>query len=132
MTCAEFEDLILDRIDGRLSPGLAASLDSHLAACEYCQGFSAAASEMDRSITQTTQDASLPTRFASDLLRKIDRPKRRLPGFLGDLAGVGSVAAAGAFCFWHLVPNLIAGGEWLAATVIVCGGMCIAVSGTES
>jgi anti-sigma factor RsiW len=132
MSCAEFEDLILDRIDGALRPALVVHLENHLAACEHCQAFLTAVTETDQSIAQFAKHPGLAPHFTSGVLRKLDRAKPWFPGIVWDFAGVGAVAAAGAFCAWHLVPNVMLGAGWLAATVIACGGMCIAVADSES
>ena len=136
MTCADFEDLILDRIDGCLSPAKTHLVETHLSACEACRSFLSAAVEMDRSIAHFAGRRELPVQFTSDILRRIDYskspPVRFLhPGVVWDLVGLAALAASGAFCVWHLVPNLLLGGGWLAATVILCGGAYIALADPE-
>lgn len=137
MTCAEFEDLILDQIDGRLSPSKMALTEKHIATCERCHAFITAAIEMDRSMTHLARSVRSPARFTSGVLqsRKAAEPRFTRfahPGAIWDLAGLGGVAAAGAFCVWHLIPNVLVGGGWLAATVILCGGAYIALADPEA
>ena len=56
--CAEFEDLILDRIDGRLAPESAELLDTHIASCQSCQSFQEAQLFIDCSLQAAALQAA--------------------------------------------------------------------------
>jgi hypothetical protein len=129
MTCVDFEDLILDRIDGRLAPELEPGVRDHLAACESCRVFLAAQTELDRALLQTPAPRLAPY-FSSRVLARLDvvetggavddaRPRL---GFAWDLAGLAGVAAAAAFFVAYFFPMVVAGGPWIAAGAVLCGG----------
>ena len=127
MTCSEFEELILDRIDGRIAADATRLLESHLEVCEHCRAFEAVQQELDLSLSRGAPLA--PPGFAASV-RGLIQPDRPHPMFTWDLAGLTAVAGAGAFCMLHWLPGLLVGGPWVAAGIILCAGMTL-VARTE-
>ena len=126
MTCTEYEDLILDEIDGRLAQQMQPLLGRHLAACDSCRAFLAAQTELDRSLSGTLP-LELSPRFTAKVLAEIDVVRHDTSlfvriGFLVELAGLAAVAGAGAFVVQHWFPRLLLGGPWMVATAILCVG----------
>lgn len=130
MTCAEFEDLILDRIDGSVSADQAALLRDHLAVCENCRSFESVQRELDSALLSIEKPPA-PGRLAQRVRGRI-QPRRSLPLVTWDLAGLAAIAAAGAFCVLHWAPNLLLGGPWVAAGVILCAGATLIVADPET
>lgn len=133
MTCAEFEDLILDEIDGRIGPDRAAELRDHLAACEPCRSFRAAHLDLDLSLVQARMP-ELPPRFSSRVLARLSPPHPDWPrlGFLWEFAGVSSVAAAAGFGAAYFSPHILAGAPWIAAGAVLCGGAWLTLADPPS
>ena len=126
MTCTEYEDLILDEIDGRLAQQMQPLLGRHLAACDSCRAFLAAQTELDRSLSGTLPPELSP-RFTTRVLAEIDVVRHDTPlfvriSFLAELAGLAAVAGAGAFVVQHWFPRLLFGGPWVVAAAILCVG----------
>ena len=126
MTCTEYEDLILDEIDGRLAQQMQPLLGRHLAACDSCRAFLAAQTELDRSLSGTLP-LELSPRFTAKVLAEIDVVRHDTSlflriGFLVELAGLAAVAGAGAFVVQHWFPRLLLGGPWVVAAAILCVG----------
>jgi len=126
MTCTEYEDLILDEIDGRLAQQMQPLLGRHLAACDSCRAFLAAQTELDRSLSGTLP-LELSPRFTAKVLAEIDVVRHDTSlflriGFLVELAGLAAVAGAGAFVVQHWFPRLLLGGPWVVAAAILCLG----------
>jgi anti-sigma factor RsiW len=130
MSCTEFEDLILDQIDGLLAPETQLALHNHLAACENCRAFQAEQLDVVRSLLALPRPQLSP-QFQTRVLAAIDatsRPIRLRPGFAWDLAGVASLAAAAGFGIAHFLPRLIVGGPWVAAGAVLCAGACLTLA----
>ena len=126
MTCTEYEDLILDEIDGRLAQQMQPLLGRHLAACDSCRAFLAAQTELDRSLSGTLP-LELSPRFTAKVLAEIDVVRHDTPlfvriSFLAELAGLAAVAGAGALVVQHWFPRLLVGGPWVVAAAILCVG----------
>ena len=126
MTCTEYEDLILDEIDGRLAQQMQPLLGRHLAACDSCRAFLAAQTKLDRSLSGTLPPELSP-RFTAKVLAEIDVVHHDTPlfvriSFLAELAGLAAVAGAGAFVVQHWFPRLLLGGPWVVAAAILCVG----------
>jgi len=122
----EYEDLILDEIDGRLAQQMQPLLGRHLAACDSCRAFLAAQTELDRSLSGTLP-LELSPRFTAKVLAEIDVVRHDTSlflriGFLVELAGLAAVAGAGAFVVQHWFPRLLLGGPWVVAAAILCVG----------
>ena len=128
MTCSEFEDLILDEIDGRITPETVAALRNHLAECGQCRAFHATQQDLERSLNRA-RVPDLPAHFSSRVLARLSLPDADWPrlGFLWDFAGVVSIAAAAGFGAAYLlpsdlVPNALAGAPWIAAGAALFAG----------
>jgi anti-sigma factor RsiW len=122
MNCADFESLILDRIDGHLAAELEPLVADHLGVCESCRAFLGAQTELDR-ILLAAPRPELSPQFSARVLARLDRADARPRlGFAWDLAGLAGIAAAAGFGVAYFVPMLVAGGPWIAAGAVMCGG----------
>jgi anti-sigma factor RsiW len=135
MTCDAFEDWILDEIDGELRDEFRELLEAHLGTCASCRAFRAGQIELDRGM-RDAGSPELSPQFAVRVLDRIDSTSpRRVPfrlDFALDLAGLGGIAAAVAFCVAHWFPGVMVGAPWVAAGTIVCGGICLVSRETET
>ena len=116
MTCSDFEDRILESLDGALP----AEIASHLRSCEHCRAFRQAHLAMDASLAGLAP-TELPPHFAARVLARLDRRPEPLPVAL-DLLGVAAAAAAAAFGIAVLLPEIGFGLPWVAATFVACVG----------
>jgi anti-sigma factor RsiW len=128
VTCIDVENLILDRIDGRLAPDLEPVVRDHLAACESCRVFLAAQTELDRVLLESPRPRLAP-HFSSRVMARVDGDEARPRlGFAWELAGLGAVAAAAGFCVSFFFPMVVAGGPWIAAGAVLCGGVWLTLA----
>jgi anti-sigma factor RsiW len=134
MTCVDFENLILDRIDGRLAPELEPAVGDHLGACESCRIFLAVQTELDRALVQSPPPELSP-HFSTRVLARLDAVSPRdlvdsqpRLGFAWDLAGLAGVAAAAAFGVAYFIPMVVAGGPWIAAGAVLCAGVWLTLA----
>jgi anti-sigma factor RsiW len=134
MTCADFEGLILDRIDGRLPPELEAVVADHVAGCESCRGFLAGQTELDRALLNEPRPELSP-RFSDGVLARLDAgntldaaESRPRLGFAWNLAGLAGVAAAAAFAVAYFFPMTVVGAPWIVAGAVVCGGVWLTLA----
>src|SRR5882724_3025232 len=70
--CAEFEDLILDLQDGKLSEPARRGVEAHLAGCPACRQFSEDFQSLDAALAGEFQPKELPVSFKVALLSRID------------------------------------------------------------
>lgn len=135
MKCEEFEDLILDDLDGRLVASQRIPVAAHLAECSDCRAFLAVQVELDHTLTarpkpQLSED--FRARIITQIRSQIRTQSGPVPGkrsavpwsLLGNLAGVASVSAAGALASQSL-PYMLPGMPWAVATVILAAGIAL-------
>ena len=121
MTCSDFEDRILESLDGELP----AEIESHLRSCEHCRAFREAHLGMDASLAGLAP-TELPPHFSARVLARVDRRPNSLPVAL-DLLGVASAGAAAAFGVALLLPGIGFGMPWVAAALVACAGTWFAL-----
>lgn len=73
VTCSSGVELLMDYLDGALSPEVAARLEAHVAGCERCSAFVASYRETPRILRQATE-AAMP----EDVRRSLDAFLRTL------------------------------------------------------
>jgi anti-sigma factor RsiW len=122
MNCGDFEGLILDRIDGHLAPELELVVAGHLDGCESCRAFFTAQAELDHVLGDVARP-ELSRQFSARVLARLEvADARPRVGFAWDLAGLAGIAAAAGFGVAYFLPMLVAGGPWIAAGAVMCGG----------
>ncbi|HXP87785.1 MAG TPA: zf-HC2 domain-containing protein [Bryobacteraceae bacterium] len=128
MNCGDFESWILDRIDGRLGPELEPVVAEHLGGCASCGAFLAAQTELDHALGDVPRPELSP-QFSSRVLARLEGAATRdatearpRVGFGWDLTGLAAIAAAAGFGVAFFLPMLVAGGPWIAAGAVMCGG----------
>jgi anti-sigma factor RsiW len=126
MTCAEFEDLILEDLDGQLREERKALTATHLAACQSCRAFLAAQVEVDRSLAALAR-LEMPAHFTDSVLRRLDaeEARRDFSGAL-DLLGAVGAAGAGALCVQLLLPEAGSSLPWVVAAAVLGWGAWLA------
>jgi anti-sigma factor RsiW len=123
VNCIDFEFLILDRIDGRLPPELEPAVAGHVGECARCGAFLAAQTELDR-ILSDERRPQLSPQFSARVLARLETAEARPRiGFAWDLAGLAAIAAAAGFGVTYFLPMVVAGGPWIAAGAVMCGGV---------
>ena len=80
--------------------------------------------EIDRSMTVAVEKIAARDLAPPDVRIPRSEPTPSL-GFVWDLAGVASVAAAAGFAVAYLLPHAMAGAPWAAAATVLCAGACL-------
>ncbi len=79
MTCKEFEDFVLDYLDGELSVQQQAAFDLHLRLCRACRQYLRAykhSIDLDRAVFSSA-DAPVPDDVPEDLIKAILKLRER-------------------------------------------------------
>jgi anti-sigma factor RsiW len=71
MACPEFEDRIIDWLDGELSAVERKTVENHVAACAACCNFAEELKSLDAVLASTIQRPALPGDFKSKMLRRV-------------------------------------------------------------
>ena len=71
MTCPEFENRVLDFLEGRLPAGERDAVGKHLAGCAGCRNFAGQLKQLDAALTQTVKAPVLSASFATKLRGRI-------------------------------------------------------------
>lgn len=125
MTCSDFENLILDEMDGCVSEPDRQLLASHLAVCDSCRCFQAEQLSLDGTLSALAS-FDVPPHFAARVLQRTEKP---IPvHFLAwlDVLGLAATAAAALFAFHALFPDDTLGLSWpVAALVFSCGAWLV-------
>jgi len=97
MPCGEFEEMILDGLEGFLEADRRRELEYHLARCSECREFQAMQQELDGVLSGVLRPPELRSRFRRRLEQRVDveRARPRLPWF-PELMDAVQVLAAGA------------------------------------
>ena len=103
MTCAEAEELILERFDAPLDADGQRALEGHLAHCVACRELQRTQRALDASLTRFHTAPALSPEFDSGLRRMVAVEKRRaLREYLPDLLHLGGGLATSLVCAWLL------------------------------
>src|SRR5437899_2376028 len=70
--CAEFENQILDLLDGKLSGPARREMEAHMADCPACGQYAQQLQSLDAILTTEFQGKVLPASFKMSLLSRID------------------------------------------------------------
>jgi anti-sigma factor RsiW len=71
MACPEFEDRIIDWLDGELSAVERQTVENHVAACAACRNFAEELKSLDAVLASAIQRPALPGDFKSKMLRRV-------------------------------------------------------------
>ena len=71
MTCQEFENHILDYLEGRLSPGDHELVGSHIAGCACCKELALQLKQLDTALTRVVRSPAMSADFNARLKQRI-------------------------------------------------------------
>src|SRR5438093_1963703 len=78
MACTDYEERLLDYVDGTLPPAERHAVETHLIACPDCQSFTAALTKLDAALSSTIQSPALSPGFKTKILSRVDLEAREV------------------------------------------------------
>ena len=131
MGCEEFEEKILDRIDGRLAPEERPALERHLASCAACRTYAELHERLDASLVIAVRPPVPSPHFREKVCRAALEPvhtRRTRVLYLLDLAGCASLAVIAAFLLRDVpqLPRELSPDASLAMAWVSASGCAIA------
>jgi predicted anti-sigma-YlaC factor YlaD len=90
MSCAPFEDLLLDYTE--LAPAERCAVDAHLAGCVDCREYLDTLARLETGLSQLYAGAQVSAAFRNDVLSILERPSL-LPEILDFIGWAGIIAA---------------------------------------
>jgi anti-sigma factor RsiW len=128
MNCSNYEELILESIDGQIDEAGRRSLDAHLKTCPRCQAFWKEHRALDVRLASGLRRPALSPDFKADMLRRIDADSApatgalrlegplRVPGFWADLRiYIPEILDLAGYVFVGVIMGVVLKSAWVHA-----------------